>query len=216
MALKTDPLKEQAYVAIRQSIINGELDKDIVYSARWFADHLEISRTPVREALLKLEDERLVEIKSNYGVIIKPFTKEDALHVMQVRTAIDGYCSYCLALRHDEPEAKRTIRHMEFIIDSCKINFNREDELQFHIDAIQFCGNAELLDEYQRVRTRMDVYWNEIVTIARKDEVFIEHTKILDCIKSGDAMGAYLAVMEHLQITYERIVESQFFSRFAE
>lgn len=212
MSMKTTPLKEQVYEAIRAAILEGKLDKETVYSAQWFADHFGISRTPVREALLRLEREGLVDIRSNYGVVIKKLTLQDAWRVYQVRAAIDGYCAYYLAKHFQEEQAQRTIRRMGDLMESCRQNFNRQEEMQFHIEPILFTENTELLDEFNRIRARVDIYWSDVVTYKNRcQDIYYEHGKILECIKVGDAAGAFSASEEHMHITYELVKEGGLF-----
>ena len=62
-------LKKQAYEAIRTAVLQRELKRNLIYSEQWFADRFQISRTPVREALLQLRNEGLIEVLPNRGVI---------------------------------------------------------------------------------------------------------------------------------------------------
>lgn len=210
---KAKTLKVQAYESIRDAIISKQIQQDQIYSEQWFADSFQISRTPVREALLQLRTEGLIEVLPNRGVIVKPMTLSDAYYLYQMRIAIEGFCSSYLAVHRDEERARQAITHVEVLLESCHRNFNREIEMEFHTEIIRFTGNQEFLAQYDRMRTRMDVYWSELVRAeSRKEEIYHEHKKILDAIQAGDAFGAVQASTDHIMTIFYKLRESQLFS----
>jgi len=198
-------LKKQTYEAIRTAILQRELDRDMIYSEKWFADRFEISRTPVREALLQLRDEGFVEVLPNRGVIIKPLTLEDATNIYHMRAAIEGYCTAYLARHATEKSGVETLKRVEVLLEKCRENFNYADEMQFHLEIIQYTKNVEFIKLYSRMRTKIDVFWNEVVNEDRPDEIYEEHKAILDAMKAGDADGARKASEHHLMIILERL-----------
>ena len=198
-------LKKQIYEAIRTAILQRELDRDMIYSEKWFADRFEISRTPVREALLQLRDEGFVEVLPNRGVIIKPLTLEDATNIYHMRAAIEGYCTAYLARHATEKSGIETLKRVEVLLEKCRENFNYADEMQFHLEIIQYTKNVEFIKLYSRMRTKIDVFWNEVVNEDRPDEIYEEHKAILDAMKAGDADGARKASEHHLMIILERL-----------
>lgn len=198
-------LKKQTYEAIRTAILQRELDRDMIYSEKWFADRFEISRTPVREALLQLRDEGFVEVLPNRGVIIKPLTLEDATNIYHMRAAIEGYCTAYLARHATEKSGIETLKRVEVLLEKCRENFNYTDEMQFHLEIIQYTKNVEFIKLYSRMRSKIDVFWNEVVNEDRPDEIYEEHKAILDAMKAGDADGARKASERHLMIILERL-----------
>ena len=90
-------LKAQVYEYLKQAIINGDLKVGEIYSEQYFADKLSISRTPVREAILQLQHENMVEVKANRGIIVKPLLLDEIKKIIETRLAIEGYSSSILA-----------------------------------------------------------------------------------------------------------------------
>ena len=90
-------LKAQVYEYLKQAIINGDLKVGEIYSEQYFADKLSISRTPVREAILQLQHENMVEVKANRGIIVKPLLLDEIKKIIETRLAIEGYSYYILA-----------------------------------------------------------------------------------------------------------------------
>ena len=204
--VKPVSLKKQTYEAIRAAILQRELDRDMIYSEKWFADRFQISRTPVREALLQLRDEGFVEVLPNRGVVIKPLTLEDATNISQMRAAIEGYCAAYLAEHATEESGIETLKRVEVLLEKCRKNFNYTDEMQFHLEIIQFTKNVEFIKQYSRMRTKIDVFWNEVSNKEdRPEEIYAEHKAILDAMKAGDAEGARKASERHLMIILEKL-----------
>lgn len=209
---KPRSLKSQVYAQIKDAIINKKIKRDTIYSEQWFADTFQISRTPVREALLQLRSEGMVEVLPNRGVIVKRMTLRDAQHIYQTRTAIEGFCSMYLAMHAEEEEARQTLDRAEALIEACNRDFNRPLEMQFHIEIIKFTGNPEFLSQFDHMRSKMDIFWNEVVTCEnRKEEIYAEHMRILNCMRVGDGIGAYRASADHMDITLQKIREGRFF-----
>ena len=205
---RTETFKEQAYRAIQEYIITNRMQRGQIYSEQWFADSLQISRTPVREAILQLRAEGLLEILRNRGVRIKDPTEEDARNVFQMRAAIDGYCSAYMAKHHSEENAIRSIRNIRSVIERCHENFNHDDELFVHEEIIRFCGNPLFEMQFQQIRTRINIFWWDVIRHEnRREEVYREHIAIVDEIERGDIHAAFLSAVEHNNITYRRLCE---------
>lgn len=199
-------LKKQAYAAIRTAVIERRLKRDLIYSEQWFADQYQVSRTPVREALLQLRDEGLIEVLPNRGVIIKPITVEDAKNICHMRAAIEGYCSAYLAEHAHEPDGIEALKRIETVMERCHENFNYADELQFHLEIIQFTKNPEFVNQFNRMRTKIDLFWNDVSAKEnRPQEIYTEHKAILDAMKAGDAAAARRASEQHLMIIFAKL-----------
>lgn len=199
-------LKHLAYESIRTAVLQRQLKRDVIYSEQWFADKFKISRTPVREALLQLRTEGLLDVLPNRGVIIQPVTLQDAKDIYGMRAAIEGYCSALLAEHILEPEVQEALERIETVHERCRKDFNYADEMQFHFEIIQYSGNREFLACYNRMRTKIDVFWNDITEeVNRPTEIYYEHKAILDAIKEGDPLRARKASERHLAIILEKV-----------
>lgn len=214
---KTETLKEQAYGSIREAILSKKIRRDMIYSEQWFADNFRVSRTPVREALLQLRSEGLIDVLPNRGMIIRNLTVKDAQHLFEMRSAIEGYCSAALAKRCHEPEAIAVLDTIEASIARCRDNFNIDDELAIHTLTIDFTQNPLFRDEFHRMRAQIEVFWWDVIALVnRGEEAHREHMQIYECMRAGDAHGAYNASVNHSQITLQRIRERATFDAPAE
>ena len=209
MAKEKNPsLKEQAYIDIRNAIIEKKIRRDRIYSEQWFADSFSVSRTPVREALLQLRSEGLIDVLPNRGMIIKTPTLEDAKQIYQMRAAIEGYCAAYLAEHSTEPEAIRVLDHIEECMERYKRHFNMDDELAIHVQSIAYTGNPMFEAEFRRMRVRIELFWHDVIAMSNRDEeAHMEHVRILEAMRAGDPHKAYLASVNHSQVTLQRIRE---------
>lgn len=206
-------LKAQAYEFILEAILNHTMETETIYSEQWIADKFQISRTPVREALLQLREENLIEVLPNRGVIIKPLTMESAKNVFQTRIAIEGYCAAYMAMHAQEENVQNLIKKMYVDLEHWIKDYDRNAEMQMHIDIIEYCGNPEFIAQFNRLRTKIDIFWDSLFDVeGRKEETYGEHKKIIDAIRSGDDVAAYRAIAEHMHFTQKVLERSPLFS----
>ncbi len=208
---KSASLKEQAYKAILDAIVSKQMQRGQIYSEQWFADSFQISRTPVREALLQLRTEGLIEVRPNRGVIIRDLTEEDARDLMQMRGAIESYCAAYMAEHFREPEAQAAIERIRAAIERCHENFNQADELLIHEEIICFPNNPLFIQQFDNLRTKIEIFWWDVIqTHNRCEDVYREHKYIIDSIAAGDPSEAHRASMDHSRVTLEKIYEGYF------
>ena len=198
-------LKEQAYVHLKEAILNGTIKNDVMYSEQWCADLLNISRTPVREALLQMKNEDIIEIYSNKGVMLRPITEQEVTEIMQMRTAIEGYCCIHLVQHIHDPLARELIVNLEKIIENMSRmhdigNYTEyiKRDLQFHTEIIEFSRSQKFMQATEKMYFRMEQFSFEVIA-SRSERAIEEHTSILNAIKKGDPTEAYAACMDHLE-----------------
>ena len=195
-----------------QDVVFGWLKKHVVSLPRTdgtFLTEAEVcratgmSRTPVREALLRLEADGLLRIVPKKGAFVPPITELEVEAIMQARGLVEDFCvrravhvGEFLALELDRLLAKQEKERkspLEFI----------ELDRQFHRAIVRAAQNPVLADFYESLRdrqTRMGIY--AIATSEqRMDGVLIEHRAIAEGVRSGDAEQAAAAMTRHLTTT---------------
>lgn len=205
-------LKAQVYEYLKQSIINGELKVGEIYSEQYFADKLSISRTPVREAILQLKHENLVEIKANRGIVIKPLYLDEITKIIETRLAIEGYSSTILAKNSTDKRAIELItslienlQRQQSILqkDNAYYDFMKLD-LEFHQKIIDFTENNYFTEIIKMLRTRLEIATlTSLHTEHRLIDAYLEHVALINAIKTGDASKAFKAFDFHMQKTLE-------------
>src|SRR6516165_9949921 len=89
--LRRGSLKDLAYQEIKELLVSGQLKPDRLYSAQHFAQLLGVSRTPVREALLRLANEGFLVCREVKGFQIKEFSRKEVQDVLETRAVIETH-----------------------------------------------------------------------------------------------------------------------------
>ena len=87
------PLNQIIYEGLRTAIISGVIPTGQRINEKQYAELLNVSRTPVREALSRIQDEDIVEYIPNFGIVVRQFTKDDVIEIYQIRIALDVLAS---------------------------------------------------------------------------------------------------------------------------
>ncbi len=200
---RVETLARQTYAAIRTSIRSGTIAPDVFYSEVQLAQALGISRTPVREALIELEREGLIEIIPQRGFRLRTISEAERREAFELRILIETNVARRLA--KDATEAD--INVLRGILDdqeraiSDPAAFLDADE-EFHL-------TMPMLLELERTRrillTLRGIIWlaghDAIRAPSRAAEVIAEHRALVDRIAAKDPSGAAQAVRAHIQLT---------------
>ena len=193
-------LGEYAYQTIRQNILQGELSPGTRLREVELASLLEVSRVPVREALGRLAEEKLVELRPHgRGAVVATPAAEKVLEYYQARAALEQL-SVRLAAKTIESE---TIRNLEAIIERGVEAVEQQDwELsarygsEFHKEIARASGNGhlyELICGYD-----LKIGWAHATVAKRGGPVRpAEHSAIVAALKAGDSEEAVRLMAEH-------------------
>ena len=212
--IKAPSLQEQVYKFIKNGIINNELKPDTVYSEKWVADRLGVSRTPVREAVLQMKQEYFLEIIPYKGFKVKELSYEDVRETFQIRQALEGFCAILISENSQSPEVLSLLGKLDSYLtemqkcseDNRPDDFARQDAA-FHREIINYAGNERLNATYNDIRFRFERITLQVLTdYGRMDTTIQEHRDILETMRQGKAWEAYQVVQAHLKKT-QKIME---------
>jgi DNA-binding GntR family transcriptional regulator len=198
-------LQAQARAEIKSAIIEGRLEAGSLTSVRALAELLGMSRTPVREALVDLANDGLVQFERNRGVRIQATQVHDIEEIFDLRLllevpAVRRAVPLCTSV---EIEALgRELEAMATSIDDENVFMNHDRA--FHDVLLQVLGNARLVQFVDSLRDQTRV--RGISTVGRSrplEEILTEHRRIFRFVKSGDARGASEAMAKHIERTYQ-------------
>ena len=208
--IKKVSYKDQVYQYLKHAIIKGELQTGVIYSEQQFADKLEVSRTPVREAVIRLTNEGMLEVFSNRGWGVKPVLPEDLQKILQARIAIEGYSLRYLVRHRDEAAFQKVIREMQ-ACQSDSESFAQDEshhfeymkaDTDFHCLMVSCTDNAYLKRINDQMRTKIEqATYNSLHMSRRNAKACLEHHQILQEILHGDENSAMRAFMQHMQET---------------
>ena len=210
---------DTAYDFIRKRILNGEYRPGHALMTEQLSEEIGVSRTPVREALCKLEADGLVSIKARLGASVKKLDIKDLTELCDVRLALEGHAAALCALKHTELDLREIRYALEAMRDlSSKIiksdhehplldDLIRED-VRFHIAIMEAAKNDLMKKEILRLhllhRVASSPTMAEIeMTKAESDEnrriVLASHEAIYNAIAQHDAGAAKLEMEKHIQ-----------------
>ena len=151
-------LQMQAYDSIKNGILNGELEPGQLYSETKLSAKIGISRTPMREALQCLSQDGYITIIPSKGFMIRQLNEKDMKDSIQIRCAIEGFCTTVIASQTDTKEGKELLRSLKMILDNMEEALNSdalEDFIyydhQFHLLIVNYLHNDEFNQIFQRL-----------------------------------------------------------------
>jgi len=204
-------LKERAYAEIRSRVLSGELNAGTPLSEYQLADELELSRTPVREAVKRLEREGLLQSIPNRGTFVAELTVRDVSEIYQVREQLEGFAARVAAEKMSDEGVKRL---EEEIITLNKLASEGQlievvnSDIRLHKQIIASTQNSRLIellgtldDQMHRVRALFpqSSQWLE-ATLAG-------HANIVNAIKARDGEKAEKAMKAHLRSAREHAIK---------
>jgi DNA-binding GntR family transcriptional regulator len=202
------PLQLQAYEHLKQMILDGKLDSDCIYSETKIAKDLGFSRTPMRDAIQRLSQERYLDIIPSKGFQIHTLSEQDLIETYQIRCALEGFCTSQLAKDFEKPEAQAVFHTLDFlmsqqasIIETSRsiLQFTELDR-QFHATMVDYPGNSIISDTYSNLRHQIEDQTRlSLAKEGRLEETLKEHQAILDNIKIGAVGRTYKAILAHLE-----------------
>lgn len=204
-------LTQRAYDEIRRAILAGALPQGSLTSVRALSEELRISRTPVREALVELANDRLVAFEKNRGVRIIATQRHDIEEIFAVRMLLE-VPSIRTAVALMEPvdidELKRHLDEMQAHLDN-EEEFMRHD-WRFHRKLLEVTRNGRILSVVESVRNQTRA--RGISTVGRSrplESILKEHRSIYRAVRKRDSEGAAAALTEHLKNTRELLLAQE-------
>jgi DNA-binding GntR family transcriptional regulator len=196
------PLRDQAFLSLRKAILLGRFKPGQRLIEENLAQKMAISRTPVREALRKLELEGLVNYVPRKGVVVVGVSTEDALEIYAIRAVLEGFAAGLAAQKRTDRELRRLkmmLLEMEENIQLGKIARLHMLHTNFHTYIAKISHNPKLyqlivsLREYVESFTDMSYFWPD-----RLQGLWAEHVEIVVAIREADVDRAERAARKHL------------------
>lgn len=214
-AERTDglPSSEYVYRSLKEDIISGELAPDTRLIELTIAARYKVSRTPVREALKRLEAENLVYAHPARGLVVHAPDPSDIEDVFVVREALDGLAARLAARRITPSELGRLRVIVESMAEAVATGNRKQVMLAntlFHDVVYAAAGNSML----ERIGRDLREYVLRFSTLPfaspdRVEHVLAEHRAIIAALEKGDPDAAQAASGNHLATAREYLVRLQ-------
>jgi len=194
--------KEMAYNAIKQDILNNKLPSGTFLIERELCKVLNVSRTPVREALHQLGSEGLVEFIPGKGAFVSGISYEDIIEVYDLREVLEGLATRMFTLHATQSEIEeldKLYEHIEIALKRDNIEELVKYDVAFHKCIVEGCRNSRLKAMIKNINDQIERITNTI----KKDKVrarttAVHHKSIINAIKQKDAVLAESKMREHI------------------
>jgi DNA-binding GntR family transcriptional regulator len=207
------PATERAYDYTKEGITSGLLRGGDLISEGDVAQALQISRTPVREAFLRLSSEGLLRLYPKRGALIVPVTPGEVSDVLTARQLIEPWA---VAVAANLPVARRDplgerlngllATQRQALVEERLPDFHQAD-CDFHLAIVEAAGNELLTRFYQSLRDRQ-LRMLDSATVhdpSRRTSILDQHESLLAAIRDGEAFDATTVIAEHLGGTAEAV-----------
>lgn len=197
------PLREIVYEQLKMQILTGKITPGTRMMEVDLADNMGVSRTPVREAIRKLEKEGLVVIEPRRGAYVSDISVKEMVDTLVVREDMEGLAAFLASqtITGEEIEELETITagYSDAIASGRMEDIIHYDEA-FHRRIVELSGNKTLIKLFETVqelalRFRY-LYYDDF---SRYENMPFEHRNIIDAIKSGEGEKARRVSDEHVK-----------------
>jgi len=205
---KDVPMRRQTIAAqvralLRREIIAGRLLPRSMLSEQELSQRFGVSRTPIREALIKLAEENLVEIYPQYGSFVAPIKLREVFDSQFVRESLECSAIERAVERIDAAQVKALgalLRHQRVLHRAGDHDeFFLADE-RMHALIMEIAGHANAWRQVENAKAQMDrVRFLSMRNVRKRPSVIAEHTLIVDRLGHRDSAGAVAAMRSHLR-----------------
>ncbi len=188
--MESRPIREIAYEVLKKAIITGEIPAGERIVETDYADRLHISRTPLREALRKLERDGLVEYVMRRGVVVRAFTIEDVKEIYTIRNALEMLTLPAIienATAADIASLREKLAEMDRLQEKDDVEGLSPLARDFHAQLTAISAQKRILrviesqDEYIRRFSAMSIRQEN-----RRSAAHAEHHKLVDYVEARD------------------------------
>ena len=206
------PLRDVVFNTLRRAILKGELKPGERLMEITLADKLGVSRTPIREAIRKLELEGLVVMAPRKGAKVASITERDLNDVLEVRKGMEvlAISLACKRITGEELEKLETIEQsFQKLIESGNLTELAEMDVKFHDTIYQATNNQRLVQLLNNLREQMYRYRMEYLKdIAVRRTLAEEHKAICRALRERDEQQAEESVSIHTDNQQKAIIRS--------
>lgn len=206
------PLRELVLEAIREAIINGNLKPRERLMEIQLAEELGVSRTPVREALRKLELEGFIVMVPRKGAYVADFSFKDIADIFEIRAALEGLAAALAAERITDEE----LENMERLLVEKAEAITQQDieklvkvDTKFHDALYQASRNERLTTIISNLREQIQRFRSTSLANPGRGKISLdEHRDIVEAIQARDVQQARQAAQNHIENAENSMIEA--------
>lgn len=209
------PLREIVYEELRNLILTGKIKPGTRMMEIELADDMGVSRTPIREAIRKLEKEGLVVIEPRKGAYASEVSVKDMVDILEVRSNLEGLAAYLAAERINEAELsvlEETKNKFKAAVAEGNLAEMISNDTKFHHMIVECSRNNHLIhmvEQLQELVLRFRyIYYKDF---KRAEDMIPEHKRIFEEIANGNGANARFEAFNHIDKLKDMITSDESF-----
>ncbi|WP_137121742.1 GntR family transcriptional regulator [Segeticoccus rhizosphaerae] len=195
---------ERVYEHVKAGILDGTLTQGLLLTEGDIAEDVGVSRTPVREALLRLEVEGLMALYPKKGALVIPVTADEAKDVVEARSVIEIWAAGKVwPSRHELADALAThLEEMKEARENEDVSAFTLADRTFHEEIVAAAGNAILTKQYRSLRERQLCITATVMRISgpRMRRAVQDHAGLVETLRHGTRAQFVAQTREHLEV----------------
>jgi DNA-binding GntR family transcriptional regulator len=205
---KIPNLTELTYRSIKQSLLDGTFTESSRLTEESLATQLGISKSPVREALNRLEAEGLIYIEARRGAHVRQFSPKEIRDLYDLRAALEGHAIDAATIT---PKFLRdlaaSINRTKKLLEAGDKVGHIEEDMRFHAMITAAAGNDELSRVLENVQQKSLLCRSKSYELSSTTAP-VAHKRIYMALKDGDKQEAQVAMREHIVFVRDRLLNS--------
>lgn len=210
MEHKMISIADQVFEELERDILSGVYERGEVLTEMKLSERLHVSRTPIREALRRLEQERIIEPTSK-GMKVIGISREDISDICEIRLRLEGLAARWAAERADDAgirSLRETLDLQEFYTQKQDPESIKNADSQFHQTMYALCGSQSMQDTLNPLHRKLLKYRRVSVSAkSRAQKSLEEHEAIYQAIAAHDGETAEKLSILHVQNAKESILQ---------
>jgi DNA-binding GntR family transcriptional regulator len=202
-AVPAAPAADRVYAHVKQAVLDRRYEGGMLLTEGELAEAVGVSRTPVREALLRLQAEGLIKLYPKKGALVLPVSAQEITDVVETRLLVEQHA----VRKSSAPVRTGLIARLEELLDEQRTHADAGDltafavsDRCFHAEIVRSTGNEILTRLYDQLRDRQ-LRMGVAMMHAQPDRIaksISEHAEIMETLRAGDADAAADAVRRHV------------------
>lgn len=203
---KAPNLTELAYQSVKRHLFNGKVAEGAKLTEEWLSTQLGISKSPVREALNRLETEGLISIESRRGAYVRKFSLKEVRDLYELREVLEVHAVGAVEITPELlADLRESVAHTEQHLTEHNVMAHVEEDVRFHNRIAAATGNEELRRMLENVHQKSLICRSKTYYLSSRTAP-LSHARILQALTDGDREAAQEAMREHILFVRETLL----------
>ncbi len=209
--IERKPLHEEVADRLRLMITEGELHAGSKLNERVLSEHLQVSRTPLREAIKMLAAEKLVDLVPNRGAVVAALNADTVLHLFELMSCLEGLSGELAAQRCDTATLSEIkALHFEMLAAHARsdLPLYYRCNKSIHEAINRAAGNPVLAETYDSINLRIQALrFRSNFNRDKWDRAMLEHQQMMDALSAKDGATLRLLLEQHLRNKRDAVMD---------